>query len=135
MSMKKSNDTIGNRTRDLPACSAVPQSTAPPRARINPLNAELNPICHMLALLGAHHILHVSRIRVKQHNLRRQTPNLQRKKVSTNFTKTRSHLKIENAKWETRSKFSSLLRAYNRCHRTIFGRPGEIAPGICALLY
>jgi len=29
-----------------------------------PLNAELNPICHMLALLGAHHILHVSRVRV-----------------------------------------------------------------------
>ena len=32
---------------------------------INPLNAELNPICHLLALLGAHHILHVSRIRVE----------------------------------------------------------------------
>jgi hypothetical protein len=32
---------------------------------INPLNAELNPICNLLALLGAHHILHVSRIRVK----------------------------------------------------------------------
>jgi len=32
---------------------------------INPLNAELNPICHMLALLGAQPILHVSRIRVK----------------------------------------------------------------------
>ena len=32
---------------------------------INPLNAELNPICHLLALLGTHHILHVSRIRVK----------------------------------------------------------------------
>ena len=31
----------------------------------NPLNAELNPICHLLALLGAHPILHVSRIRVK----------------------------------------------------------------------
>jgi hypothetical protein len=31
---------------------------------INSLNAELNPICHLLALLGAHHILHVSRIRV-----------------------------------------------------------------------
>jgi hypothetical protein len=30
----------------------------------NPLNAELNPICHFLALLGAHHILYVSRIRV-----------------------------------------------------------------------
>ena len=31
---------------------------------INPLNAELNPICHLLALLGVHTILHVSRIRV-----------------------------------------------------------------------
>ena len=31
---------------------------------INPLNAELNPICHLLALLGAHHILHVSGLRV-----------------------------------------------------------------------
>jgi hypothetical protein len=30
--MKNSNDTIGNRTRDLLACSAVPQPTAPPRA-------------------------------------------------------------------------------------------------------
>jgi len=29
---------------------------------LNPLNAELNPICHFLALLGAHHILHLSRI-------------------------------------------------------------------------
>ena len=32
MSMKNVNDTIGNRTRDLPTCSAVPQPTAPPRA-------------------------------------------------------------------------------------------------------
>ena len=31
---------------------------------INLLNAELNPICHLLALLGAHLIHHVSRIRV-----------------------------------------------------------------------
>jgi hypothetical protein len=31
ISMKKSNEIIGNRTRDLPACSAVPQPTAPPR--------------------------------------------------------------------------------------------------------
>jgi len=28
---------------------------------INPLNPELNPICCLLALLGAHHFLHVSR--------------------------------------------------------------------------
>ena len=31
----------------------------------NPLNSELNSICHLLALFGAHHILSVSRIRVK----------------------------------------------------------------------
>jgi hypothetical protein len=31
----------------------------------NPLKAELIPICHLLAVLGTHHILHVSRIRVK----------------------------------------------------------------------
>jgi len=31
----------------------------------NPLNAELNPIYYLLALLGAHHFLHFSRIRVK----------------------------------------------------------------------
>ena len=30
--MKNSNETIGNRTRDLPACSAVPQTTALARA-------------------------------------------------------------------------------------------------------
>ena len=34
MSMKNSNATIGNRTRDLPTCSAVPQSTALPRAPV-----------------------------------------------------------------------------------------------------
>jgi len=36
---------------------------------INPLNAELHPICHLLALLEAHHILQVSRIRVKKEKL------------------------------------------------------------------
>ena len=29
---------------------------------INPLNPELNPICYLLALLGAHHFLQVNRI-------------------------------------------------------------------------
>ena len=30
----------------------------------NPLNTELNSICHLLALVGARHIVHVSKIRV-----------------------------------------------------------------------
>jgi hypothetical protein len=32
MSIKNSNDSIGNRTRDLPVCSAMLQPTAPPAA-------------------------------------------------------------------------------------------------------
>ena len=40
------------------------------RKVLNPLNPELNPICCLLALLGANHFLHVSRIRVKSLTLR-----------------------------------------------------------------
>ena len=36
-----------------------------PWSLINLLNAELNPICHLLALAGPRHFVHVSRLRVK----------------------------------------------------------------------
>jgi hypothetical protein len=36
---------------------------------INPLNTELNPICHLLALAAAHHFVHVSRLKVKSAEL------------------------------------------------------------------
>ena len=39
--MKISNDNIGNRTRDLPAISAVPQRSALPRAPPRKLCTEL----------------------------------------------------------------------------------------------
>ena len=53
----------------LPAC-LFPKLLAGCRQNLvcielNPLNSELNPICYLLALFGAHHFLHVSRIRVK----------------------------------------------------------------------
>jgi hypothetical protein len=32
------------------------------KTEFNPSNADLNPICHLVTLLGAHHILRVSRI-------------------------------------------------------------------------
>jgi len=41
----------------------------------NPLNAELNPIYHLLALLGSDPILHVSRVRVKSNNMVQSTHN------------------------------------------------------------
>ena len=31
---------------------------------INPLNAELNPVRHLLVLVGAHHVVHVSKVRL-----------------------------------------------------------------------
>jgi len=40
--MKNSSDTIGNRTRDLPACGALPQPTAPPRTPINRVQRRIN---------------------------------------------------------------------------------------------
>jgi hypothetical protein len=36
-----------------------------PTIDLNSLNAELNPIFHLLVLLGAHRIFHVSGLRVK----------------------------------------------------------------------
>jgi hypothetical protein len=58
MSMKNSCDTIGNPTRDLPACSAVPEPTAPPRAP---------SYCSTLTYLAAHKISKKKK-RVKKYN-------------------------------------------------------------------
>jgi hypothetical protein len=59
------------------------------RREINFLNAELNPIYYLLALLGAHPILHVSRIRVKTHVTQNGTgtPTATPYKRSTSFLK------------------------------------------------
>ena len=45
----------------------VSQSIISSHPCVSPLNAELNPIRHLLALLENHHIFHVSSVRVK-HN-------------------------------------------------------------------
>jgi len=47
MSMKNSNYTIGNRNRDLSACSAVPQPTAPLHAprEVCPVHVKLEIGC------------------------------------------------------------------------------------------
>jgi hypothetical protein len=39
------------------------------RTGFNPLNAELNPLCHLLALLGGATIVAVSRLRVKLYHI------------------------------------------------------------------
>ena len=54
--MKNSNDTIGNRTRDLLTCSAVPQPTALRRAPLNflntPKNCQYSPYEHLCSYGG-----------------------------------------------------------------------------------
>jgi molybdenum cofactor biosynthesis enzyme len=48
-----------------------------PFSSINTSNAELNPICHLLALLGVDHTLHVSEIRVNvQHSMPQNGQNM-----------------------------------------------------------
>ena len=61
----------------------------------NPLNAELNPICHLRALLRAHPILHISRIRVNYES----------------FLQVLYCVNISHACWAPRSFFSTLLVA------------------------
>ena len=51
MLMKNSSDTVGNRTRDLPACSPVPQPTAPPCAPIV-MSGELEMISKVETVYG-----------------------------------------------------------------------------------
>ena len=48
--MKNSNDIIGNRTRDLPVCIAVPQPTVPPRALQSSITFSHNNIRVVLLL-------------------------------------------------------------------------------------
>ena len=56
----------------LTECDLVlPLSNSRKFSIIKLLNPELNPICYLLALLGAHYFLHVSGIRVKLLTLRR----------------------------------------------------------------
>jgi hypothetical protein len=45
--MKNSSDTIGNRNRDLPRCSTVPQPTAPPRALLSGVDEGKVPACNI----------------------------------------------------------------------------------------
>jgi hypothetical protein len=67
MMMMKMLGQVQKRAR---SAICIPNVTKFKTVVINPLNAELNPICHLLALLGVHHFLHVSRIRVKSLTLR-----------------------------------------------------------------
>jgi hypothetical protein len=49
--MKISSDTIGNRTRDLPACRAIPHPTAPTCVPITYIGYTIIPLQSLLCIL------------------------------------------------------------------------------------
>jgi hypothetical protein len=49
MSMKNSNDTIGNRNSDLPGCREVSQQTAPPRVLSDVVVTFFNSVVELTA--------------------------------------------------------------------------------------
>ena len=55
-------------TLNVKCLSGCAERNVPLGLFINPLNDELNPIRHLLALVGARHIVHISRITVKPLN-------------------------------------------------------------------
>ena len=62
----------------------------------NPLNAELNPICYLLALLRVHYFLHVSRIRVNAGNaITVYRPHI----VSLSWAITRGYSWVRHVPW------------------------------------
>jgi hypothetical protein len=64
--MKNSSDTIGNRTRDLPACSEVPQPNAPP-STLTLCTTTLN--IEMFCVLPTMHLCVLLELQKKQHKL------------------------------------------------------------------
>jgi hypothetical protein len=53
-----------NENNEANISESLPYPVSRNLMNFNPFNVRLNPICHLLALLGAHHILHLNRIRV-----------------------------------------------------------------------
>jgi hypothetical protein len=56
--MKNSNDTVMNRTRDFPTCSAVLQPTAPPRAPSFVIACIYSVTMYIASVLGLMHLFY-----------------------------------------------------------------------------
>ena len=84
------------------------------KGHFNPLNAELNPICHLLALLGAHHILNVSRVRVKGYF---NTSNAELNPIFHLLELLRAHHILHVSRVRVKGHFSPLNAKLNpNCH-------------------
>jgi len=91
------------------------------KLHINPLNAELNPICHLLALIGTHHIVHISGVRVKELNDLYCSPNIIRMIKSMGWAghvarmgRGELHTEFERGSQREREKFIRKKAKYTR---------------------
>jgi len=83
--------------------------------KINTLNVELNPICHLLALLVSHHILYVSRIMVKRSEKTKKSKikkwdigKLSKKEVKEEFIKkVTANLQNTQNEWKIQIKYGT----------------------------
>jgi hypothetical protein len=85
---------------------------------VNPLKAELNPICHLLALLGAHLIFHISRIRVKTEIYKKSVINMGTK-VYNNLPKFLKEMDNYEA-FKKELKLLLLLRSFYSVEEFVF---------------
>ena len=85
----------------------------------NPLNAELNPICCLLALLGAHHFLHVGRIRVNFH------------RCVVNLDTIESFIYPTDAQIDCSKNVKIYITIYNIGAATCFGFPHPSSGSYC----
>jgi len=90
-----------------------------PFSVFNPLNAKLNPICHLLALLGGHHILYVSRVRVKFTLIGLNLGGLRRRKREKMCLQPFRFRDIFNRDLKVYSQRSSSEKVYFKVHLTV----------------
>jgi hypothetical protein len=90
---------------------------------LNPLNSELNTICHLLELLGAHHILHVSRVQV---NLRYVISWI-RQKQKKNNTESKLYLKHHTRRVQKKPELL-LSRLYRSFYSILSTVPFMVVP-------
>ena len=83
----------------------------------NPLSAELNPICHLLAVFGAHHILHFSGIRVNAG--KKSVPPFQRNSGAIRFVVKSKNSPQVHLRWsrKTRSVCDGMTLWWTPCAR------------------
>ena len=110
--MKNSNDTIGNRTRDLPTCNAVPQPTAPLRSS---LPYQVGNTVHLLKIflnfLKYHHSAtfryrmatsHRTLLRLMKIRVTYEPGNILTNQTTTSFSKLALHNKFRNVNPNTK---------------------------------